>query len=189
MGVFEYLSVFVSIVVGLAVANVLLGLARMLSDSKARLSFDHLAWVAMVLLLLTFFWWFNFQWDQREVWTFALFLWVVCYSMLVFFASALVIPSDPGEDADWGDAFFQRRTLFFVTWGAGAFADIVDALIRRGGGLYGSDLLLFGPQLVGVGIAIILATTDSRRVFRVLTVIHLVLFASSILFTTEALSG
>ena len=100
MTVFEYLSVFISIIVGLAVANVLLGFSRILGQEGHRTSLAHVVWIYWTLLFLTFFWWFSFDWRLQNTWTLGLFLWVVGYAMLMFVLSSLVTPPSAPSDGD-----------------------------------------------------------------------------------------
>jgi len=179
--VFEYLSVFVSIVVGLGVANLLLGVERILTGPRDRVSMVHLGWVAMVLLLLIFFWWFNFQWDRQAIWSFGLFVWVVCYAMLMFFVATLAVPGDRDDDANWGDWFFERRRIFFTTVGLAAIADVVDFIVRNGVDMAVASVAMFTPQALSVVIAVVLARTSSRRILEILTVVHLVILVTAVL--------
>ena len=172
MTVFEYLSVFISIIIGLAVANILMGLSRIVGQAGHKTSLAHAAWMYWVLLFLTFFWWFSFDWRLQQIWTFGLFLWVVGYAMLVFVLAMLVTPTSEPVDGDWGEAFFARRRTFFLVAALVTVVDTADAFVKGADNLAGLDvpaLLIY--QGVGLVLLGVLAFTSHRRLFTGLSIL------------------
>jgi hypothetical protein len=181
MTVFEYLSVFISIIVGLAVANVLLGLSRILGQGQGT-SIAHAVWIYWTLLFLTFFWWFSFDWRFQDNWTFGLFLWVVGYAMLMFVLASLVTPTTVPLDSNWGEAFFSRRRTFFSVSAAVIVVDTADTFVKGAANLAGIDVPALlanqGALLVVMGV---LAFTNHRRLFTGLSIVVVVYSTVAIL--------
>lgn len=74
MDQFEYLSVLISIIVGLGITHLLTGVGRFLGGPDAPRVFGvHVAWTVNLILYQSFFWWFTFTWVDQETWTFGLF--------------------------------------------------------------------------------------------------------------------
>jgi len=87
----------VSITLGLSLARLLDGAARLAVDSARVVLFrPHTLWVVIVLLLHATYWWSI--WDYRDIeWNFARFLAVNSTPLLLFFISAFV-PTSSGFD-------------------------------------------------------------------------------------------
>jgi len=81
---FEYLSVFISIVIGLGVVRVLGGVAAIIDRQDARSYWVHSAWVGYFVFYLPYFWWLTFDWRREELWTFPVFMFVVFFAMLAY---------------------------------------------------------------------------------------------------------
>jgi len=116
MSTFEYLFVFVSIVIGLGVVHVLTGLVRMFEDASSRPYWLHLGWCFMVLYTLTSFWWFQLDWRTHEPWEQPLFLFLVAFAMVTYVLSAVVVPQRPPTDIDYRTYFWSSRVRFFAVW-------------------------------------------------------------------------
>ena len=71
MDAFSYLSVLLSIILGLAIAQVLQGYrAVLLARGRVRLSAPVLIWSGLILLFATQAWWASFGLRQRTDWDF-----------------------------------------------------------------------------------------------------------------------
>jgi hypothetical protein len=65
MNEFEFLAVFISIVVGLGVTHILMGLARIIhARGQQPVSTLHMVWTINVLLILLLNWWVLFLWSD-----------------------------------------------------------------------------------------------------------------------------
>ena len=114
MGVFEYVSVLTSIVIGLGIAHLLQGVVSIIQHPKRRSpDLVHLVWVAFMFFQAIFFWWWEFKLEPLEVWTFGLYLFVVFYAFIIFLMCALLFPSDLDDYSGFADYFISRRAWFF----------------------------------------------------------------------------
>ena len=82
----------VSITLGLSLARLLDGAARLAVDSARVVLFGpHTLWVATILVLHAIYWWS--VWDYRDIeWNFARFVAVNSTPIMLFFISALLTP-------------------------------------------------------------------------------------------------
>ena len=72
MDAFSYLSVLLSVILGLAIQQVLQGYrALALNRKRVTLYWPSLAWSAMVLLMVAQHWWASFDLTGRTDWSFA----------------------------------------------------------------------------------------------------------------------
>ena len=112
---FAYLSVLLSLVLGLAIAEVLQGYGTLLrSRSTVRLYAPPLIWSAMMLILATHFWWASFGLAGRQNWSFAAFSAVLLQTVMMFMGSALVLPRGRATDPiDLRAHYYKERLPFF----------------------------------------------------------------------------
>ena len=113
---FAYLSVLLSIVLGLAMAEVLQGYGVLLRARRTmRLYAPPLIWSVMLLILATHFWWASFGLAGRQNWSFAAFSAVLLQTVMLFMGSALILPHDhAGEPFDLRAHFYAERAPFFT---------------------------------------------------------------------------
>jgi uncharacterized membrane protein YhaH (DUF805 family) len=115
MGKFEYLSVLVSIIVGLAITQLLSGIARLIQlRARIRMHGTTLCWMASLFLINVQVWWVGFERRANQHWDFFFFLLYLLIPILVFLLSYLVLPDLGDEDApDLAENFAGNRTWFF----------------------------------------------------------------------------
>jgi hypothetical protein len=115
---FAYLSVLLSIILGLAIAEVLQGYgALLLSRSKVRLYAPPLIWSAMMLLMATQFWWASFGLAQREHWDFAAFTAVLLQTVMMYMGTTVVLPKGVSDQPIDLKAHYYREATPFFTFG------------------------------------------------------------------------
>lgn len=172
MSTFEYLSVYISIVIGLAVAQLLGGVVRVVSDRRAKPYWVHLAWVFNVLGLMTYYWWFTFDWQTRDPWTYQLFLFVFGYAVVMYLVALSLVPPAELGDADYEDFFYSRSGLFFGLLALRWVVDLADTALT--GGTEFSSPLFFPVWILVLALFILGASTRHRRVHAGLAVLFLV---------------
>jgi hypothetical protein len=115
MDKFGYLSVLLSIIIGLAITDVLQGY-RQIILARSRVSVDAtpLIWSALVLLFAAQSWWASFGLATHSDWTFLAFLTVLLQSGLLYMLAAVILPEIPDEGrVDLGAHFADHRRVFF----------------------------------------------------------------------------
>ncbi|MGA8658696.1 MAG: hypothetical protein WB586_21380 [Chthoniobacterales bacterium] len=112
---FNYLSVLLAIVLGLAITQVLQGLRRLiLTRAKVKLYLPTLIWAGLVLLLAIQAWWASFGMRMRAHWTFLALLVIVLQAISLYMAAALVLPDVTGDaTVDLRDHYFAHKSWFF----------------------------------------------------------------------------
>lgn len=178
MDSFGYLSVLLSIIIGLAVTQVLQGLrALMLARSTARLYAPSLIWAGLMLLIATQMWWASFGLRDHEHWTFGVYGLILLQVSLFYLSSGLVLPDLTPERIDLERDYFQNRGWFFGLLAAAAFASIAKDLALEGE-LPDPANLAFHAALIG-SCALAVAT-DNRRIHFWLAPVSALLFAGYI---------
>jgi hypothetical protein len=112
---FSYLSVLISIVIGLAITQILQGYRTLLiSRRRVRFFAPTLAWGGLLLLMAVQSWWAMFGMRQHASWTFLQFAIVLLQAILLYLLAALVIPDVGNEqDTDLKEHYFGQTRWFF----------------------------------------------------------------------------
>ena len=128
MDEFSYLSVLLSVILGLAVTQILKGFrALVISRTRIRLYWPVICWALLVLLVCFQNWWSMFGMRFRHDWTFEQFAIVLLQTILIYMMAGLVFPDLFGEAAvDLRENFFAHRGWFFSL----ALASVVVSLLK-----------------------------------------------------------
>lgn len=151
MDAFSYLSVLLSIILGLAITQILQGYrALILTDEKVSIDWLPLVWSVLILLFVTQSWWASFGMRTHENWTFLSFSGILLQMALLYMMAAVVLPDAPqGATIDLSQHFERHRAAMFGFLLAVLIASVVK------------DLLLDGrlPTPANLGFHAILAVT------------------------------
>lgn len=93
MDEFSYLSVLISVILGLAVTQILEGFRGiLLSRTRIRIYWPVIAWAVLLLLICVQSWWAMFELRHYQPWTFAAFAVVLLQTILTYMLAGLVFP-------------------------------------------------------------------------------------------------
>jgi hypothetical protein len=132
MDAFSYLSVLISIILGLAVTQVLQGFRGLiLARSRLRAYWPSVVWGALLLLLDVQAWWamYDLRYYQHDhTWTFVDFAVVLSETVPLYLLAGLVFP-DVGiqGETDLRSHYFENHRWFFVL----AILLIVASLLKN----------------------------------------------------------
>lgn len=178
MSSYEYLTVFVSVIFGLAVVQILGGVSLILdAREKSRPYWVHLVWTLNVFTLAVVMWWLNFSLEDIATWSFFLYANLVAYAVLIYVLAGLLYPTRGPEVIDFRAHFGRNRTWFFVVLAAFTPVDVFNSLLERAGGSAGhfSDLYLvfIVGSLVGSCLAIVIREELYHGIFGVVWLVTL----------------
>lgn len=136
MSVFEYLGVLLSVIMGLGVTHILVGLAKTIHTRKTiTLFWVHSMWAVNVLIYIVIIWWGMFWWSSQQDWSFYQFVLLILYAIALFFAASLLFPWDFPDDFNFEAHFFETRPWFFSVLAAAWLIDIPETVLKSTGGL------------------------------------------------------
>jgi hypothetical protein len=151
MSIFDYLSVLFSVILGLAVTQILLGLrALMLARSRVAVYWPALSWAILLILIVAEAWWGMFAMRTFTQWTFAMFAVVLLQTTLIYLVAGLALPDIPPDGAvDMRRMYYDHAGWFFALFAATVVTTLAKDLITTGhfsspsnAGLLGMYLLL-----------------------------------------------
>ena len=150
---FEYVMVLISIIVGLAIAHMLLGVGglidRKAGGPKLRLGWTHPIWLGYTFIWTVQFWWWEYRFAEIvDVWTMNLYLFLTTYAVSLFLLAVVLVPRtwDGVEDLD--EYFIDRRVWFYSIFAVASLVDLGDSYLKGG-----------GEYILGLGVPMILLYT------------------------------
>ena len=126
---FKYISTLLSIIIGLGITHLLVGVSRLVyNPKKVRIYWIHLVWTISIFVYMVFFWWFEFKLSLIEEWTFQLYLFVIFYSVLLFLAAVINMPFYFPDDLK--EYYYTSRKWFFGVFIGINVIDLIDTLVK-----------------------------------------------------------
>ena len=171
MDAFSYLSVLLSIILGLALTQILQGYrALLLAKGRVRWSLLPLLWSAMLILFVTQAWWASFGLRTHEVWDFATFTVILVQMALLYMMAAVVLPDAPGGEAiDLTDHFDRHRRAFFLFLLATVVVSIVKEFVLEGRLPLAGNLAFHGVLAATAIVGIVLANRKAQLALAIFT--------------------
>lgn len=162
--VYVYIRTVMSMVIGLALAQLLTRLAGFVqSPGKNRVYFVHIGWVLSMFLYIIHFWWWEYRLQSLQVITFAVYLFLICFCCLFYFLCVLLNPPSIDEYGGFEEYFISRRVWFFGLLAVTYAVDLIDTWLK--GGAYFHSLGWEYPtrNVVYIVLCIVAAMTANRR--------------------------
>ena len=114
MDEFSYLSVLLSIILGLAITQILKGFRGIvLARSRIRMYWPVLAWAVLLLLIDVQSWWTMFGLRSIHDWSFLGFSVVLAQTITLYMLAAIVFPDFFGEEIDLYRHYSDHTRWFF----------------------------------------------------------------------------
>jgi hypothetical protein len=181
----EYLSVLVSIIIGLGLSHLLGSVGKLLSRRRrVRPYLPSMAAAVLVFLAHVQFWWGSFDFGERIANNFFAFLVFLLTPILLYLIAVLALPEldqDDSGEVSLREHYYEARPWFF---GLTALIPVVTAVRNagfQGAPLWNQDrpfeLAFFLAALVG-------ALTARERVHRLLPYVMLSLFVLMVVLTS-----
>jgi hypothetical protein len=133
MSSFEFISILMSIVVGLGVTNLLAGVGRAFYRRKQTpMDEVHIVLTLATLLLLSLNWWVAFKWNTNVLWSFDKFLVLIVWTIALYMLTTFLYPPDLSEEEESRNRFEANRSGYYSAFIAFCSMDIVQTALRSG---------------------------------------------------------
>ncbi len=121
MGVFEYIGVLISVIMGLGITHLATGATKLIQHrDTVRFYLPHALWTINVLVYILLIWWAMYWWSGHQHWFAVEYLFITLYAIVLFFIAAMLYPWQMPDDIDVREYFFRNRRWFFgamiVAW-------------------------------------------------------------------------
>lgn len=115
---FEYVSILVSIILGLGITQLLSSFSDLLYRFRqVKHYWPHTVWVCFVLFLLVQDWFITYQLRDHAVWHLPELLFILAYPIALFTTAKMLLPTNEGEEQLDMHRFYhdQYPVIFFIT--------------------------------------------------------------------------
>jgi hypothetical protein len=157
MNEFEFLAVFISIVVGLGVTHILYGVARLIHNrGQQQVAIIHFVWTLNVLLISLLNWWVFFLWADYPAWSFDIYLLLIGWGIGLYMLAVILYPPDIKREDSYEELFERNRKWLFGTFVIFIILDVAQTAMR--GQLFEPKIylpfVLHYAVLIAVGIPV-----------------------------------
>lgn len=114
---FEYVTVLISIILGLGITQIVTGVADFIHAwERVKLYWPHLLWILLVFFLHVYEWWTIYDLRQYDTWRLPTFLFVTLYPINLFVLARILFPSQlPADHFTFKDFYFDNYRKFFLS--------------------------------------------------------------------------
>ena len=145
MDTFEYLTVFVSIILGLGMTYLIFGVGNLLSRKGYQFYWIHLLQIISTCLLLMNSWWLTYSWAEIKNLTFLHYLFIMCSPIALVLASSLLFPiGNKKKNKNLKKHYFSVCRPYYILVSLRFPLDIIDTIVS-------SDLLTGSQKLAELG--------------------------------------
>ena len=131
MSSFEFISILMSIIIGLGVTNLLAGTGRAFYRRRQNpMDEVHVVFTAATLLVLVLNWWVAFKWNSEVVWSFDKFLALIVWTIALYMLTIFLYPPDLSQEEEHRGRFQQNRAGYYSAFIAFCLLDIALTAIR-----------------------------------------------------------
>lgn len=116
MSPFEYVSVLISIILGLGITQIVTGVADVIQNWRnVKLYLPHALWVVFVFFLHIQEWWVLYEMRSITEWKLPLFLFTILYPIGLFVLARLLFPTTAPNQPLILKAFYQTNYVKFFS--------------------------------------------------------------------------
>ena len=129
---YQHVVVVMSIVLGLAVTQLLKGIAQLYrTRNRVRPYWIHSTWVGLLLVFSLLLWWTFYQYRGLSEWNFFRFVLYLSPIITLYYLTAIVIPGPSDPVTSLKEYYFANRGALFGTFAlCGVLAAATAAFVR-----------------------------------------------------------
>lgn len=124
---FEYVSILVSIILGLGITQILSAFSDLLYDfKKTKFYWPHTLWILFILFLHIQDWFITYQLKDKAVWHLPELFFILLYPIALFCAAKMLLPANENEERFNMKMFYKNQyTLIFIVIGISVLMSIL----------------------------------------------------------------
>jgi hypothetical protein len=181
---FGYLSVLLSIIVGIGLTQILTASGRLIQHRQfVRFYWPPLVWAALLVVIYVQTWWAMFGLREQANWTFLGFLVVLAQTVTLYMMAALVLPEEVGDRGVDLRTHYERQSRWFFSFLLATLLVSISKDLVLSGQLPRPENLAFHIFLVAACIsAIVIRRPRFHEWFAVLGTVSIAVYIAA-LFT------
>jgi hypothetical protein len=112
---FEFVTVLISIILGLGITQIVSGVADLIHHhNQVKLYWPHLLWLVLVFFLHVQEWWQIYQLKTFEAWHLPVFLFIILYPIVLFILARILFPTFNNGFVNLKEFYFSNFRNFFT---------------------------------------------------------------------------
>jgi hypothetical protein len=116
ISVFEYISILISIILGLGITQLLSSFSDLLYDFKrVKFYWPHSIWIFFILFLQIQDWFITYQLKDKAIWQLSELMFLLLYPITLFTAAKMLMPTHEKEERfDMKSYFMSQAQMIFI---------------------------------------------------------------------------
>ncbi len=170
MSPFEYITILVSIILGLGVTQIITGIAHFVhTGNKVRIYWPHLLMIILVFFFHLQEWWVFYEYKNIESWKMTTFIFVLLYPISLFVQARLLFPFDNfEEETDLKHFYYDNYRYYFGNISIQVILSLIDNLWLRGMAIQEQFVQLI---LIIITMVIVIGKIKNEWVHKILMII------------------
>ena len=124
MSPFEYVSVLISLILGLGITYILTGVAGLIKNwGKLKIYYPYIIWILLVFIMHIHEWWESYSLKSLDSWSLPLFLFTILYPIILFVLANLIFPDS------WTEENIDLKAFYFLIFPKFFFFIILLSLV------------------------------------------------------------
>jgi len=134
MNPFEYVSVLISIILGLGISQLVTGVADIVHQwDQVKLYWPHMLWIGFIFFLHIQEWWALYELRTLTSWQLSTFLFAILYPINLFILARILFPfGSVDRETDFKEFYFQNFRRIFVWAITSVVLSIADNVLFAG---------------------------------------------------------
>lgn len=150
---FEYVTVLISIILGLGITQIVTGIADIIhSWERIKLYWPHILWIILVFFLHIQEWWAIYDLRHYDSWQLPTFLFISLYPINLFILARILFPiSSTDSEVNYKEFYYASFPKFFL-------GIIILSVLAMLDNLFISDLGVEGillPMVILIGLGVV----------------------------------
>jgi hypothetical protein len=127
INVFEYVSILISIILGLGITQILSSFSDLLyKHERVRFYWPHIIWIFFILFLHVQDWFVTYNLKNITVWYIPQLMFVLLYPIFLFMCAKMLLPTnDSQETADMKQFYMSQFPIIFLLIGLTIFLSVI----------------------------------------------------------------
>jgi hypothetical protein len=184
ISVFEYISILISIILGLVITQLLSSFSDLLYDFKrVKFYWPHSIWIFFILFLQIQDWFITYQLKDKAVWQLSELMFLLLYPITLFTTAKMLLPTHEKEERFDMKSYFmsQSQIIFIMLLISIALSILFNVLLLKQNLIEQSVLLIFFTVISYV----VLAESKSDRLHKILSATVIIASLIAALFQKE----
>jgi hypothetical protein len=113
---FEYVTVLISIILGLGITQIVTGIGDVIHQwNRIKIYWPHTLWIVLVFVMHIHEWWYTYELRKHESWHLVSFLFLILYPILLFVLARILFPFGAMDtEVDFKIFYFENYRKFFL---------------------------------------------------------------------------